>query len=81
MCMRTNIVINEELFREATRYAQGTTRRAIIDEALRTFVEVKAMERRTASYKERVRDLDARVRTLRLRQSPQELLREDRRRA
>ena len=81
MCMRTNIVINEELFREATRYAQGKTRRAIIDEALRTFVEVKAMERRTASYKERVRDLDARVRTLRLRQSPQELLREDRSRA
>jgi Arc/MetJ family transcription regulator len=78
--MRTNIVINEELFGEAARYAQGKTRRAVIDEALRTFVEVKASERRATTYRERVRDLDARLSTLRLRQGPAELLREDRNR-
>jgi Arc/MetJ family transcription regulator len=78
--MRTNIVINEELFREAARYAHGKTRRAVVEEALSTFVQVKAHERRVASYKERARDLETRLATLRLRQSPAELLREDRQR-
>ena len=80
VCMRTNIVINEELFQEAAQYASGKTRRAIVEEALSTFVKVKAHERRVASYKDRAKQLEIRVATLRLRQSPAELLREDRQR-
>ena len=78
--MRTNIVLNDELFAEAARYAVGSTRRAVVEEALRSFVEMKAKEQRLASYARRAREIEERVATIRLRQSPTELLREDRQR-
>ena len=78
--MRTNIVLNEELLREAARYAKSRSKRGLVEEALQTFVAVKSAERRRASYEERLRSLEARVGRLRLRQSPSRLLREDRQR-
>ncbi|MFH1570379.1 MAG: type II toxin-antitoxin system VapB family antitoxin [Gemmatimonadota bacterium] len=44
--MRTNVVLNDDLMREAMQYVSARTRRAPIEEALRTFVDVKAAERR-----------------------------------
>ncbi len=79
--MRTNIVLNEELLREAARYAKGRSKRALVEEALQTFVAVKSAEQRQASYRERLSALEARVGQLRLRQSPSRLLREDRQRS
>ena len=37
--MRTNIVLNDELVEEAFLYASVTTKRALVDLALREFVE------------------------------------------
>jgi Arc/MetJ family transcription regulator len=37
--MRTNIVLDDELVEEAFRYASVTTKRALVDLALREFVE------------------------------------------
>ncbi len=37
--MRTNIVLNEKLLKEAFRYASVSTKRELIDLALREFVE------------------------------------------
>lgn len=79
--MRTNIVLNEDLLREAMRYSRARTRRALVEEALETFVAVKAEERRRATYAERVRGLQARLDDLRLRRRPFDVLREDRERA
>jgi Arc/MetJ family transcription regulator len=76
--MRTNIVLNEELLREAARYARGRTRRALVEEALQTFVSVKAAEERRATYADRLRVVTAKTGALRLRQSPSALVREDR---
>ncbi len=78
--MRTNIVLNPDLVREAMQYTQARTRKALVDEALRTFVQVRAQERRLQTYSERLRRLDARLGGVRLRTSPAELLREDRNR-
>lgn len=77
-CMRTNIVLNDDLMREAMRFTAAKSKRALIEEALRTFVEVKAAERQRATYQERLRRLDAKLQNLRLRQSPAEILRADR---
>jgi Arc/MetJ family transcription regulator len=79
--MRTNIVLNEDLVREAMRYSRARTRRALVEEALETFVAVKAEERRRATYAERVRGLQAKLGDLHLRHRPSEVLREDRERA
>lgn len=76
--MRTNIVLNDDLMREAMRFTAAKSKRALIEEALRTFVEVKAAERQRATYQERLRRLDAKLQNLRLRQSPAEILRADR---
>jgi len=77
-CMRTNIVLNDELVEEAMRYSQARTKRGLVDEALRAFVEVKEAERRRATYLERLHALDERLRDVRLRESPADLLRGDR---
>ena len=37
--MRTNIVLDEKLVKEAFRYAEVTTKKELIDLALREFVE------------------------------------------
>lgn len=78
MCMRTNIEINDELMNEAMRYANVNTKKAVVEEALRTFVEVKEKEIRIANYRERLKELTNKLAGLRLRQSPAELLRQDR---
>ena len=41
MCMRTNIVLDEELVKEATRLTGIKTRRALVHEALRTLIETR----------------------------------------
>jgi Arc/MetJ family transcription regulator len=76
--MRTNIEINDELMNEAMRYANVNTKKAVVEEALRTFVEVKEKEIRIANYRERLKELTNKLAGLRLRQSPAELLRQDR---
>lgn len=78
--MRTNIVLNDELLKEALRLSGGRSKRAVVEEALRTFVEVRSAERRKEAYKERVRRLEARLRSLRVRESPSSILRADRER-
>lgn len=78
MCMRTNIVLNEELVREAMRYSKAKTKRALIEEALLTLVEVRAEERKREGYRERLAALERRLVGIELRESPLELLRQDR---
>ena len=80
-CMRTNIVLNDELLREAARYGKGRSKRALVEEALATFVAVKSAERRRATYRERLSSLETRLGALRLRESPSRLLRQDRQRS
>ncbi|HMB53945.1 MAG TPA: type II toxin-antitoxin system VapB family antitoxin [Thermoanaerobaculia bacterium] len=76
--MRTNLVLNDELMREAMRYSKARSKRALVEEALQTYVEVKSAERRRRSYRDRLRDLDTRLRDVQLRDSPSDLLRADR---
>ena len=80
MCMRTTIVLNDDLVQEAFQYSNARTRRALVEEALVTYVTVKAEERRRATYPERLRRLETRLEGVRLLERPAELLRADRQR-
>lgn len=80
MCMRTNIVLNDDLVREAMQYSHARTRRALVEEALAMYVSVKAEERRRATYAERLRGLERRLQGVRLRERPAAVLRADRER-
>jgi Arc/MetJ family transcription regulator len=79
--MRTNIVLDDDLLREAMRHSGARTKRALVHEALATFVRVKGAEACRAGYRERLQRLDPRLRSLSLRKRPSEVLRGDRNRA
>jgi Arc/MetJ family transcription regulator len=79
--MRTNIVIDPDLLGEARKYSSATTKRGIVEDALRAFIETRAAERRAATWRERVLALDRKLARVTLRQSPHEILRADRDRA
>lgn len=77
-CMRTNIVLNDDLVREAMRYSKAKTKRALVEDALLTLVRVRSEERRRETYLERLASLERRLAGIRLRESPLDLLRQDR---
>ena len=76
--MRTNVVIDDTLLRDAKRYSAKKTTRAVIEEALATFVRLKAEEERRQTYRERLHDLRGKMGALRLSESPSSVLRADR---
>jgi Arc/MetJ family transcription regulator len=78
--MRTNIELDEELVREAQKYSSARTKRALVEDALRTLVEVRAAQRRREQYADRLRDLRLRVAGLQIRSRPLDVLDEDRNR-
>lgn len=77
--MRTNIVLNDDLVREAMKYSTARTKRDLVEEALRVYVETKAEETRRRTYGSRLEAVRARCADLRFRTAPHELIREDRR--
>jgi Arc/MetJ family transcription regulator len=76
--MRTNIILNDDLVREAMRYTRARSKSALVEEALRTFVEVRAAEERRKSYLERLADVQQALGQRQFRQSGVDILRQDR---
>ncbi len=76
--MRTNIVLNDELLAEAQRHSSARTKTALVEEALRLFVEVRARERAAESYATRLRRVQQKLQRTPLRESGVEILRRDR---
>jgi Arc/MetJ family transcription regulator len=77
-CMRTNIELDDDLLAQAAKYSTARTKRRLINEALATFVAVKAEERRRATYRERLETVRARVAGVRLGVDSRDLVRSDR---
>ena len=76
--MRTNIDLDDALLREARKYSDRTTKRALVEEALETFVRIKADARRREAYEKRLGRLQGDLSGLRLRRRPSDILHEDR---
>ncbi len=76
--MRTNIVLDDELIEEAKHYSKARTKRALIEDALRTMVRVRAEEARRKFYKDRLLAVQNRLASLTFRQSATEVIRQDR---
>jgi Arc/MetJ family transcription regulator len=79
--MRTNIVLNDDLLREAMKYTRARTKRALVEEALRVLIETRSGERRVRDYRERAEALDRKLERLVLREPPHRILRSDRSRS
>jgi Arc/MetJ family transcription regulator len=80
VCMRTNIVLNDDLIREAGRLSQASSKSALVEETLRLFVEVRSEERRRATYEERLLKVQQTVMSHRILEKDIDILRQDRER-
>jgi Arc/MetJ family transcription regulator len=76
--MRTNIVLDDELLAEAMRLSTAKTKRAVVEEALRTLVAVRSRDEQRRRYREGVRRLEGRLSRLKLTPPASALLRRDR---
>jgi hypothetical protein len=79
--MPTKIELDDDLVDEAMRYSSAPTKQALVEEALRTFVGIKAGKVPRSSYKERLASIRVRTTSLRLTKGVSEILREDRSRS
>ena len=78
--MRTNVVLDDELMREARQYSDAPTKRALLEDALRTLIETRSAAKRRLSYADQVRQLDQQLAGMVVRERPSDLLRQDRNR-
>lgn len=76
--MRTNIELNDDLLAEAKKYSRAKSKRALLEEALTTFIAVKHEDLRKRTYKDRLDDLRNKLRSTRLRSDSREIVRQDR---
>ena len=78
MRMRTNIELDDDLLTEAAKYSVAKSKRALVREALVTFVAAKSEERRRLTYRDRLQRIRAKSSGTRLRSDTRDLLRRDR---
>jgi Arc/MetJ family transcription regulator len=79
--MRTNIVLNDDLVREAMRFSRVRTKTALVEEALRVFVELRSSEERIKTYEKRLLKVQQALAGKRFRESSLDVLRADRERS
>lgn len=60
------------------KYSRARSKRGVVEEALATYVAVKDKERRRATYSERLRQIQAKTQSVRLRSNSQDIVRQDR---
>lgn len=78
MCMRTNIELNDDLIEEARKYSSARSKRALVEEALTTFIAVKAEEIRMRTYRQRLESLRGKMKQVNPRIDSRDILRRDR---
>jgi Arc/MetJ family transcription regulator len=78
--MRTNIVLDDDLLAEAMKYSKARSKRAVVREALVTYVTVRAEQERTASYRDRLAIVRRRAAGASLRKTAVEMVQDDRER-
>jgi Arc/MetJ family transcription regulator len=79
-CMRTNIVLDDGLVKEAMAYSSARSKRGLVQEALTTYVAVKRDQRKRASYQDRLAEIRRRIGDRRMSIPIEDLVRNDRRR-
>lgn len=79
--MRTNIVLDNEVLAEAMKYSLSKSKRAVVQEALETYVAAKRAEAQQASYREKLERMRRKLSGIRPTESAHDIVRRDRERA
>jgi Arc/MetJ family transcription regulator len=80
MCMRTNIVLDDALLTNAMKYSSCRSKRAVVNEALSTYVAVKAEQARLETYRERLASVRRKLANSLIKTPVRSLIRADRER-
>ena len=78
MCMRTNIVLDDDLVRDAFAVTGLRSKKELVHRALQVLVQTEHEARRRASYDLCVSELQRKTAALTLRERPHDLVRADR---
>jgi len=76
--MRTNIMLDPLLITQAMALSDCKTKRAIVEEALRTFIAVKKAKRKTMCYQDKLESIRLRLKDYTASESVIDVLRRDR---
>jgi Arc/MetJ family transcription regulator len=76
--MRTNIELDADLLAEARKYSRAKTKRALVEEALATYIAVKHEESRKRNYKDRLDSLRSKLQKMKVRSDVRDIIRQDR---
>jgi Arc/MetJ family transcription regulator len=76
--MRTNIHLDDDLIEQARQYSMSASKRALVREALQTYVAVKEEEKRRATYSERLQKLREKIKEVPQESDSRDILRSDR---
>lgn len=76
--MRTNIEIDDQLLSQAQRFSVARTKRGIVDEALRTFIDVRERDQATAVFRSRLEAAQRELAGRKFRETSADLIRRDR---
>jgi len=76
--MRTNIVLDDELVREAMSISGIRTRKELVHKALKLLVETECAAKTRERYDSRVADIQQKTARLKLRESAHQIIRADR---
>ncbi len=78
--LRASVIINADLLAEAAKYAGARSKSALIEQALKTYVELMSREDKSSAYRKQAAKLQSRLAGIVLRESAHELIRSDRQR-
>ena len=78
MCMRTNIVLNDDLIAKAMTLSKAHSKRGVVEEALTAYVAMKNDERQRLAYREKLQQLRKKTRRVGLHSDSREIIRQDR---
>jgi len=76
--MRTNIDLNDELIARAQKYSTARSKRALVNEALATYVAVRTEEEKRRTYQERLEGIRKQARAICIKTDTRKIIRQDR---
>lgn len=78
--MRTNVIINDDLLKEALNYVKVKTKSALIEMALKALIETKSKELKDKNYTQRLHEIQNKLANTKFRESSSSIIKKDRER-
>ena len=78
--MRTNVIINDDLLKEALNYVKVKTKSALIEMALKALIETKSKELRDKNYTQRLHEIQNKLANTKFRENSSSIIKKDRER-